>query len=271
LKVKFHSLVILAAAALLGACSQVGTGNVGVESVLGQVKPDIVPAGNYVTLFKTLHEVCGKEVPMHMDMLKPQTSDKITLQELDVDVYVQIDTARAPTIMTKWAGDLSEEKGEGCQRIGFGYVGRQAREVIFDVASKFPSATIHTSRGDMAAAVRKELQAQLNKSAGEGLFHIGQVNVRNLVTDPSLDASIKAAAQQQFRMQEEQSKKSIAQVEADRQRIQAQGDADAIRIKTAAINSQGGDNYVHLKAIEKWNGQLPVNTQGAIPFINVGK
>jgi regulator of protease activity HflC (stomatin/prohibitin superfamily) len=266
---RFAAVIALAAAA--AGCTQIDTGNVGVESVLGQVKNETVPAGNYLTLFKHMTEVCGKEVPLHMDNLKPQTSDKITLQELDVDVYVQIDTARAPQILTKWAGDVSEEKGEGCERIGFNYVGRQAREVIFDVASTFPSSTIHTSRTEMSAKVAKELQAQLDKTAGAGLFKIGQVNVRQLVTDQALDASIKAAAAQQFERQKKETEKSNAQIDADKLRIQAQGEADAIRIKSQAIAAAGGEEYVRLQAIQKWNGVLPTNTQGAIPFINVGK
>jgi regulator of protease activity HflC (stomatin/prohibitin superfamily) len=253
------------------ACTQIDTGNVGVESVLGQVKNETLPSGNYFTLFKHMTEVCGKEVPMHMDNLQPQTSDKITLNDLDVDIYLQIDTARAPQILTRWAGDISEEKGEGCERIGFSYASRQAKEVVYDVASKFPSTTIHTSRAEISAAVHKELQSQLDKTAGVGLFKVGQVNVRKLVTDPALDANIKAAANSQFQRQQKENEKANAQIDADKLRIQAQGEADAIRIKSQAIAAQGGDAYVALKAVEKWNGVLPQNTQGAIPFIHVGK
>jgi len=35
------------------------------------------------------------------------------------------------------------------------------------------------------------------------------------------------------------------------------------------VQAQGGEEYVQLQAISKWDGILPVYTSGAIPFIDV--
>jgi len=48
--------------------------------------------------------------------------------------------------------------------------------------------------------------------------------------------------------------------EAEQRIAQAEGEAKAIQIQTAAINSQGGKDYVELKRIEKWDGKLPIVT-----------
>ena len=55
-------------------------------------------------------------------------------------------------------------------------------------------------------------------------------------------------------------------------RDKATAEAEAIRIQAQAIQSQGGAEYVNLKAIEKWDGGLPQYLGGntPIPFINVG-
>ena len=37
----------------------------------------------------------------------------------------------------------------------------------------------------------------------------------------------------------------------------AQAEAESIRIQSAAIKEQGGQDYVNLKALEKWDGKLP--------------
>lgn len=60
-------------------------------------------------------------------------------------------------------------------------------------------------------------------------------------------------------------------VEAEQQVAHAQGQAEAIRIQAEAIRVQGGKEFVQLKAIEKWNGQLPVYTgaNAVIPFMDV--
>lgn len=263
----FAAFAVLAA---LAGCSQIDTGNVGVESTLGQVKPDALPPGIYFTMFKTVDEICAKEIPVSINDLKPQTSDKIVLADLDVDVYVQIDAAKAPTMRTKWPGDMAEQDNEGCKRLGMNYVTRQAREVIYDVASKLSSATIHTERTKIAADTVKLLQANLDAEAGKGMFSIRSANVKSLVTDPALEANIKAAAQQQFKLQEEEGRKKTAEVAADRLRIEAQGEADAIRIKAEAVAKQGGAEYVQLQAIAKWDGKLPTTQAGGVtPFLQV--
>lgn len=256
--------------AFLTACTQIDTGNVGVESTLGQVKQETMQPGVYFTMFKRVTEVCAKEMPVSINDLRPQTSDKITLSDLDVDLYLQIDPGKAPAVMTKWSGDLAEVDGEGCSRIGMNYVARQAREAIYNVASKFGSATIHTERTRIAADTVKELQASLDAEAGKGMFFVRSANVRNLVTDPALEANIKAAAQAQFKLQEEKNRLEVARVEADRKRAEAQGEADSIRIKAEAVSKQGGSEFVQLEAIKKWDGKLPVTSAGgAVPFIQV--
>ena len=52
--------------------------------------------------------------------------------------------------------------------------------------------------------------------------------------------------------------------------IQAQAEAEAIKIQAQAINSQGGADYVSLKAIEKWNGVLPTTMTGSDANILIG-
>ena len=263
-------LLLILAATLLTACTQIDTGNVGVESTLGQVKPEVLSPGVYFTLFKTVDEICAKEMPLALADMKPQTSDKITLADLDLDIYVQIEPGKASAMRTKWPGDITEVKDVGCKRLGMNYVYRQAREVVYDVASRIGSGTIHTERVRIAAETVKLLQANLDAEAGKGMFTIRSANVKNMVTDPALENGIKAAAQQQFRLQEEEGKKKTAMVEADRKRIEAQGEADAIRIKAESVSKQGGAEYVQLEAIKKWDGKLPTTQAGGVtPFIHV--
>lgn len=60
-----------------------------------------------------------------------------------------------------------------------------------------------------------------------------------------------------------------AQVDASTTIVQAQAQAEQIRIQAAAITSQGGADYVQLQAIKAWDGHLPQYTGGTIPFINL--
>jgi regulator of protease activity HflC (stomatin/prohibitin superfamily) len=133
----------------------------------------------------------------------------------------------------------------------------------------FKSDVVHTKRTEIAAEVMKSLQTNLDAEAGKGWFFVRSVNIRNLVTDPALENQIKLAAQEQFKLQQEENRLKTARVEADRKRVEAQGAADAIRINAQAIAVQGGKEYVELKAIEKWDGKLPATMAGVVPFVNV--
>lgn len=268
---RFLSSMIAVLAFALAGCSQIDTGNVGVESTLGQVKSETLPPGVYFTAFKTVTEVCAKELPISLRDMKPQTSDKITLDDLDVDIYVQINPAKAAAVATKWAGDRVDIKGD-CTALGQNYITRQAREAVYDATTKFGSATIHTERAALATNTVRALQAALDAEAGKGMFTVVSANVTNLDTDKALQANIKAAANAQFEKQKEANLLEVTKLQAERQREQARGEADAIRIKAEAVAKQGGAEYVQLQAISKWDGKLPVTQAGgAVPFLNVGK
>jgi regulator of protease activity HflC (stomatin/prohibitin superfamily) len=58
-------------------------------------------------------------------------------------------------------------------------------------------------------------------------------------------------------------------VESEQRIVQANAEAKAIQIQVEAIRTQGGAEYVQLKAIEKWNGVLPQYTGSNTPILNL--
>lgn len=263
------TLAIIAAASL-AACTQIDTGNVGIESTMGQVKKETMPPGVYMTVFKRVTEVSAKELRLSLEDMKPQTKDKITLSDLDVDIYYQIDPSKAADIMLRWPGDVVRVDHEDGERVGNNYVTRQAREAVYAAIAQYGSDVVHTERVSIAAKVVEALQKDLDESAGKGWFFVRSANVRNLVTDPALEASIKASAERNFQIAAKQKEVELARAEAERKRVEAQGEADAIRLRASAISAQGGADYVQLKAIEKWDGKLPqTNAGGVTPFVHI--
>jgi regulator of protease activity HflC (stomatin/prohibitin superfamily) len=71
----------------------------------------------------------------------------------------------------------------------------------------------------------------------------------------------------------EAAKNKLEQVKAEAQQTieKAKADAEAIRISAQAISSQGGADYVALKAVERWDGKLPVQMipNSSVPFLNL--
>jgi len=60
--------------------------------------------------------------------------------------------------------------------------------------------------------------------------------------------------------------------EAQQVVVAAKAEAEKIQIQAKAIQQQGGKDYVQLKAIEKWDGKLPVQMypNATLPFLNLG-
>lgn len=262
-------LFLLLILPIFAACSQIDTGNVGVESSLGQFKADELTPGVYFTLFKNVIEVSAKENALAMSDLKPKSKDNLTMADFDFDVYFRIDPSKAADLLLKYRGDLSVADKDGAQMVGISLITRQAREAAYKAASEFNASEMHMKRTELAASINTAMQKELDKDAGQNAFLITNIIVRNIVTDPALEASIKAAGRMQFHVDAKRKEVALAEAEADRKRAEARGEADAIKIKAAAVSAAGGEDYIRLQAIEKWDGKLPTTTGGAVPFINV--
>lgn len=233
------ALIAISAGLFLSGCTQIDTGNVGVERALGKVNPVAQGPGVYVTVFDSVDEFTTKEVSFAVNNLSPKSSDNLTLQDLDVDVYYKVDAASIPGLFVKYQGDVVRhheivENGSNVNVIGYGRVLRAAREAVYDAVDDFPATTMHTKRSELAEAIRINLQRELEKS-DKGVFTITTVNVRNLLTDKAIERAI----QNQVRLDQDilakQKQVLLAKEEANRLREQAQGEADANAILAASL------------------------------------
>ena len=256
---------------IFAACTQIDTGNVGVESTMGQFKNEELQPGVYFTLFKTVIEVSTKENGIAMNDLKPKSKDNLTMADFDFDYYFNTDPSKVADLLLKYRGDLSEPDKDGASMVGVRLVTRQAREAAYKAASQFNAGEMHTKRAEIATMIQSLMQAELDRDAGKGAFAVTNVIIRNIVTDPALEKAIKEAGAVEFEINAKRKQVELAKAEADRKRVEAQGEADAIKIKASAVSTQGGEDYVKLQAIAKWDGKLPTTTGGAVPFLAVGK
>lgn len=230
---------------LAAGCTQIDTGNVGVESTFGQVKEEEAGPGMYFTMFKTVTEVSTKEFAAQLPDLRPKTKDNLTMADFDVDVYYKVDPAKVADIAVRYAGDMSKTE-EGDVLVGYNFVFRNAREAAYATAAEFEAKDMNVKRAEIAESVRNKLQSELDRTAGKGWFTVTNVNVRNIVTDPNIEAAIRNAAQTQFEVSRKQQELALAKAEAERKVVEAQGEADANEIIARSITP----NLIRLREIE---------------------
>lgn len=218
-------IAILGCAALLTACEKIDTGNVGIESLWGQVKREVLIPGVYQTFTKTIYEVNAKEIGISFNDMKPRTAGNLFLEDLDVDIYYQINGSKAADIMIKYSGDLTKDNN-GDYMVGHNFVVRSAREAIYSATAKFDAANLHQKRQEFSDSIRELLQNSVDHDMGKDWVKVTTVNIRNLVTDSSMEASIRKIAQQELERKEAvESQKTLVETNK-RLMLQAQGEAN---------------------------------------------
>lgn len=141
------------------------------------------------------------------------------------------------------------------------------QEAVKSVTAKYTAEELITKRNQVSVDIKAMLSEKLTP---RGII-AEDFNIVNFNFSEGFDKSVEAKVKAEQDAKAAENK--LVQVEAEKaQRIaQAEGEAKAIEIQSAAINSQGGANYVQKLAIDKWDGKLPVQMiPGAVvPFINL--
>ncbi|MFZ2987443.1 SPFH domain-containing protein [Ideonella sp.] len=275
-------LALVGMVALLGACTQIDTGNVGVERTLGKVSPEALPPGVYFSLFKTVDEFTAKEVSFQLNDMTPKSRDNLTMKDVDIDVYFKIMPAAVPGLYVKYQGDVVKHKQmtkDGTDDLVMAYsrVLREAREAVYKAIAQLDATTMHTRRTELAEMVREGLQKELDAN-DKGAFVVTAVNVRNLLTDPAIEAAIRARAETDQAIEKKRKEIELAKAEAERLIVQAEGEARANQIISASLTPSLKE--LRLAEIQrdaaiavagKPGNTVLLGGGGATPLVNVGK
>jgi len=231
-------LTAIAAIALAG-CTQIDTGNVGVERTLGKVSDQALPVGVYFTMFKTVDEFTTKEVSFQLNDLTPKSKDNLTMTDVDIDVYFKVTPAKVPALFAKYQGDVVQHNqivkdGTHDLVIAFSRVSREAREAVYKAIAQLDATTMHTKRSELAELVRSGLQKELDAN-DPGAFTVTAINVRNLVTDRAIEAAIRSRAETDQAIEKKRKEVELAKAEAERLAVEADGQAKANRIISESL------------------------------------
>jgi len=142
------------------------------------------------------------------------------------------------------------------------------QEVVKAVTAKYQADKLLLQREQ----VKSEIETLLKQSLAPYHIVVEAVQITDFKFSEQYDAAIEAKQTAEQNAQKAKNDLERIKVEAEQKIATAQAEAEAIRIQSEAIKAQGGEGYVQLKAIEKWNGQLPTYTGGGpLPFLQVGK
>ena len=166
---------------------------------------------------------------------------------------------------------IPENVGELWNQIGKDYkiriIDPAIQESVKAATAKYTAEELITKREE----VRDEIKTSLYERLSKEYINVTEVSIVNFDFSQSFNQAIESKVTAEQNALAAKNKLEQVKFEAEQRVAQATAEAEAIKIQAQAITQQGGDNYVALKSVEKWNGQLPINLYGSapIPFLQI--
>ena len=166
---------------------------------------------------------------------------------------------------------MSDKVGVLFQQIGVNYKERiidpAIQEAVKAATAQYTAEELVTKRPLVRDNIKSDLVIRLSKE----YINVTELSIVNFDFSQSFNQAIEAKVTAEQNALAAKNKLEQVKFEKDQRIAQAQGEAEAIRIQAQAITQQGGENYVQLKAVEKWNGVLPVQMipNATVPFLNL--
>lgn len=187
---KLFLAMMLAASLLLSGCGRVHTGEAGLRTDFnGHMSEKAEGEGFYTAAASHLDVYSVKEIGITLDNLTPKAKDNLLLKELDVTVFYRVNQDFLRPLAVKRSGQ-AVDLGGGVWAPAYSLVESIAKSEIADVVSKHDSLTIHRDRSTVEAESKKQIQANLD-SSDPGAFVVTKVVARQILTDPTVEASIR--------------------------------------------------------------------------------
>jgi len=277
----FKVMLSVLAITVLGACTKVPAGNVGVKFDLyggdKGVTGEVVGPGKYwlgmneeMYLFPTFTQntVWTKE-----PSAGSPTDESITFQDkegtqinADVGISYAIQADKADTVFQKYR--------KGVDEITDIYIRNMVRDAINSETSTLDVADVYgPGKEKLMTKVTERVRAQV-ASIGidiEKIYWIGAMRLPPTITS-AINAKIEATQKAQQRENELQTATAQAQIEREKARgeadakvIAAKGEAEANRLVQASLTNE----LVEYTKANKWNGVLPTTTGGVIPMMSI--
>jgi prohibitin 2 len=234
----------------------VPAGHVGVQVTMGTVNP--VPLSEGWHLVNPISSIKNVEVRLVKAELKGSNAGTKDLQVVHTDMVINYRIAgeQAAHMYKEFGLDLENK-----------ILLPAANESFKAVTAHYTSEELVTKRGEVSQNIHTTLQEKVGKYG----LTVSEISLVNFGFSPEYQKAIEQKViSTQATLKADQDLQRI-KIEAQQAIAKAEGEAKAIAIQAQAIQTQGGAQYVQLKALEKWDGKLPSVNSGAVPFINVGK
>lgn len=250
------SFVLLIAFLVLAPFASVNAGHRGVVTRFGAVQDFVLTEGfHWVSPFDDVHEINVQT--QKMEAVADSASKDLQTVNVRVAVNAHVDPVNVQRLYQEVSGNVWET-----------VVAPAIQESVKAATAGFTAEELITRRSEVSDMIDKVLTERLSTK----YLVVENVSIVNFSFSRTFTEAIEAKVTAEQDALASKNKLEQVKYEAEQKVVSATAEAEAIRIQAQAITQQGGDAYVELQAVQKWNGILPTQVLGgAIPFINVTK
>ncbi|MFA4805139.1 prohibitin family protein [Pyrococcus kukulkanii] len=212
-------LVVLGAAVLVPSVKIIDATEVGVEVVLGKVKPEpLYPGVHVIPLFiakVVKYPATVQEIHLTSKEARPFTSEGLEVG-VDLSVFYRIDRARVVDIY---------------KQLKLDYEKRLESIVLADlrvIVPKYSSEDLY--KQETREKIQAELRAMLEKDFKKYGFYVERVNIRNIELPPEIVQAIEAKIQAKQEAERYKYLVEKEKLESERKIVEAKGIAEANQI-----------------------------------------
>lgn len=230
----------------------VKTGQLGIKLRFGAVTGKVLSPGVYMKL-----PFVEKVVRMDVQTQKEQADANSASKDLQtVSATVAINYAIDPTRIVGLYSTLGKTfKGT--------VIDPAIQEAVKSTTANFTAEELITKREEVSQDITNILREKLSPLG----ISVSTISIVNFDFSKSFNQSIEAKVTAEQDALAAKNKLEQIKYEKEQAIVSAQGRAEALRIESNAIS--GNPKVVELRAIEKWDGHLPIYTGGAMPFVGI--
>ena len=142
--------------------------------------------------------------------------------------------------------------------IGDTIIAPRIQETLKSVAAKYSAEELITQR----ERAKNDIDAILKRDLSKYNIVVEDIQLTEFNFSDEYNKAIESKQTEAQKTLKSLNTYERIKVEAKSRVAQAEGEAEAIRTQTEAIREAGGEEYIQLKWIEKWNGQTPTFVSG---------
>lgn len=268
--VKWSVIGLFVLILLFTSMGTVGAGERGVKTHFGAIKGTVAQGLYFKMPFvEKVHIMDVKTRTINYDK-NGNEGDSVDTSQLfgaskdlqDVKIGVVVTYHIDPTKVTDiFAGYSSVDNYEG------NVIEPIIRQVVKSTSAEFTAEELVTKRAEYSDKVTTLLAEQLTQKNAV----LQNFSVTNFEFSSEFSKAIESKVTATQNAEAAKNKLEQVKFEAQQTIETAKATAEAQRIQAQSLAAQGGSDFVQLKALEKWDGHLPVQMipGSSVPFINL--